>query len=384
MLGFKKQRNKDKTSVTVQTARSVKYPFSITDTFVSLGTPMFSVFDSIRENIPIIDAAINKIIRLIGNFEIECSDSSVQKQINEFLKTVPTGMASAGIDSFISAYLDSLIMYGAAVGEIVLGSKTGTVKGVLNADIRDIEIKNGENPFLAEIYTRNEKGLTEKVEFPERLLLSTIHSNANYPYGRSLLQGLPFVSDILLKIYQCIGTNWERAGNIRYSVTYKPSESFDGTFPEDRATEIAREWSAAMSDNKEVRDFVAIGDVDIKVIGADSQILDSSVPVKQMLEQIVSKTGLPPFLLGLSWSTTERMSSQQADMLTSELEYYRNRINPVIHKICQEFLFREGYFCDFNIKWDDISLQDITELSKARLYNAQAEQLEKGEKEVMM
>lgn len=380
-MKLKRQRKNDKTSVTVQTSRSVNYPFSITDTFASFGTHMFGMFDSIRENIPLIDAAINKIIRLIGNFTVECSDKTAEKYINEFLKAVPTGVASRGIDSFISAYLDSLIMYGAAVGEIVLGNRSGTVKGILNADIRDIELKNGENPFKAEIYTRNEKGFIEKVPFPERLLISTIHSNANYPYGRSLLQGLPFVSDILLKIYKCVGKNWERAGNIRYSVTYKPSGEFDGTFPEDRAQEIAREWSAAMNDSKEVRDFVAIGDVDIKVIGADNQILDSTVPVRQMLEQIVSKTGLPPFLLGLSWSTTERMSSQQADMLTSELEYYRNRITPVISKICKEILFREGYFCDFNIVWDDISLQDITELAKARLYNAQADILIKGREE---
>lgn len=377
-MGIKKQKRKDKTSVTVQTARSVRYPFSVTDTFVSLGTPLYGMFDAIRENIPVVDAAINKIIRLIGGFTVECSDKRAEKDINNFLKLVPTGIASKGIDSFISSYLDSLIMYGSAVGEIVLGSRSGTVRGILNADVRDIEIKNGENPFKTEVLTRNENGLMQKVEFPERLLISTIHSNANHPYGKSMLEGLPFISEILFKIYQCIGTNWERAGNVRYAVTYKPNDNFDGTFPEDRANEIAREWSAAMSDSKEVKDFIAIGDVGIKVIGADGPILDSSVPVKQMLEQIVAKTGLPPFLLGLSWSTTERMSCQQADMLTSELEYYRTCISPVIHKICSEYLIREGYFCDFKINWNDISLQDITELAKARLYNAQAEQIEKN------
>ena len=44
--------------------------------------------------------------------------------------------------------------------------------------------------------------------------------------------------------------------------------------------------------------------------------------------------GIPPFLLGLTWSSTERMSSQQADILTSELEAYRRLLNPVIEKIC--------------------------------------------------
>ncbi len=94
---------------------------------------------------------------------------------------------------------------------------------------------------------------------------------------------------------------------------------------QERSRQIAREWSAAMEAGRDgrVRDFVAVGDVDIKVIGADNQVLDSEVPVRQILEQLVARTGIPPFLLGLSWSSTERMSTQQADMMTSELTAIR-------------------------------------------------------------
>ena len=93
----------------------------------------------------------------------------------------------------------------------------------------------------------------------------------------------------------------------------------------DRAGQLAKEWSRAMH-GPGVSDFVAVGDVQIKAIGADGQQMDSEVPVRQMLEQIVAKMGIPPFLLGLSWSSTERMSSQQADMLTSELTAYRSGV----------------------------------------------------------
>ena len=87
-----------------------------------------------------------------------------------------------------------------------------------------------------------------------------------------------------------------------------------------------------------VRDFVAVGDVDIKVIGADNQVLDSEVPVRQILEQFVARTGIPPFLLGLSWSSTERMSTQQADMMTSELTAIRRGLEPVVERICELWL----------------------------------------------
>lgn len=43
--------------------------------------------------------------------------------------------------------------------------------------------------------------------------------------------------------------------------------------------------------NGSVRDFVSVGDVSIKAIGADNQILDSETPVRQILEQLVAKTG---------------------------------------------------------------------------------------------
>ena len=81
--------------------------------------------------------------------------------------------------------------------------------------------------------------------------------------------------------------------------------------------QIAQEWSAAMQAGKEgsVRDFVAVGDVQIKVIGGENPILDSEIPVRQILEQLVARTGIPPFMLGLSWSSTERMSAQHADVL---------------------------------------------------------------------
>ena len=127
------------------------------------------------------------------------------------------------------------------------------------------------------------------------------------------------------------------------------------------------------SRNGTVRDFVAVGDVEIKVIGSEAPILDSQVPVRQILEQLVAKTGLPPFLLGLNWSTTERMSAQQADILTGEIWAIRRTVEPVLRRICKTYLALEGLDDRVEIQWEDISLQDMTEEAQADLYRAQAE-----------
>ena len=87
----------------------------------------------------------------------------------------------------------------------------------------------------------------------------------------------------------------------------------------------------------------------------------------------MAKTGLPPFLLGLNWSTTERMSTQQVDILTSELWALRRTVEPVVQKICKTFLAMEGLDDRVQILWNDISLQDITVEARAELYKAQAE-----------
>lgn len=338
------------------------------------------LYDTLRENVPIIDAAIHKIIRLIGGFKIECDNKYSQKPLEDFLKSVPVGSAGVGITSFLSQYADSLLTYGTAVGEIVVGDKTRVVKGLYNADIKDLSITEKNGGMGVDIAIKNSNTL---IKNPELISVSALNPSPRYPMGSSLLTGLDFVSEILLKIYDCIGTNFERLGNLRFAVTYNPPENLlDGGFAGDRAAEIAREWSAAMSDSSAVRDFVAVGDVKIKVIGSDNQMIDTNIPVRQMLEQIVAKLGIPPFLLGLSWSTTERMSAEQVDILTSELWYYRSILEPVIIKICNEFLVREGLQNGVTVIWDNISLKDEVELAKARLINAQADALEinrKGE-----
>jgi hypothetical protein len=66
------------------------------------------------------------------------------------------------------------------------------------------------------------------------------------------------------------------------------------------------------------------------------------------------------------------MSTQQADLLTSELWALRRVVEPALEKICRTFLALEGLDPQVEILWNDISLQDITEEAKAEVYKAQA------------
>ena len=379
-MGIFKKLSAAKTAVsTPQTYKN--NPFTLLDSYTPLSCMQNSLSRELREAIPIIDAAIYKIIRLTGGFHIECENKACERDLSRFLSEVKVGSGQRGINAFMSSYFEQLLTYGTAVGEIIT-DRSGNFAALYNADIDDIELKRGDDGFSTVVCVRD-VAQPKPVAYPELVLLSVLNPEAGHLNGNSLLKGLPFVSNILMKIYNTIGINWERVGNVRFAVTYKPqNDVVDRAYAKDRAQQVAHEWSEAMQPGNQVRDFVAVGDVSIKAIGADNQILDSEVPVRQMLEQIVAKTGLPPFMLSLSWSSTERMSSQQADVLTSELEAYRRLLTPVIEKICGFWMRTQGISEFFSVEWDDITLQDELELAKARLYRAQSEKIEQELKSV--
>ena len=370
-------RKKKKEIQVVQTAVSDKirhHPFYDLYGYSPSMANERKLYRALREAVPIIDAALYKIIRLIGTFHVESENRAVYEILTDFLRTIRVNSCGMGIDSFVTSFFDQLLTYGTAVGEMIPDDIDGGIQALYNPSLEQVEIRAGDNPFDIHYFSVSPLGTRTEVRQPELITSCMLYPEAGHLYGRSVLQGLPFVSDILLKIYNTIGVNWERVGNVRFAVNYTPPDG-ERMFLQDRAEQIASEWSKTMG-SEEVRDFISVGDVQIRVIGADNQILDSEVPVRQILEQIVAKLSVPPFLLGLSWSSTERMSTQQADILTSELEYYRVLLNPILEKICRTHLALLGKRGDFSIEWDEINLQDAVEMSQARLNNAQARQLE--------
>ena len=353
-----------------------RHPFVQIDGYVPLSCREISLYRAIREAVPVVDAAICKLVRLCGGVTVVCRDVRAQEELERSLRTVPVGRGQRGIQSFLDQYLDSMLVCGRAVGEIVPALDGRGVAAVLCGDVSRVEIKEGESPLDFALCVRDSDGTVRELERQELLLFTPFQPEVGVPYGVSMLRSMPFLAEILLKIFDAMGKNWERMGNVRFAVVCKGE---DGALAEERCGQVAREWSAAMQAGRDgaVRDFVCAGDVDIRVIGADNQILDSEVPVRQILEQLVAKTGIPPFLLGLSWSSTERMSSQQADILTSEIAAIRRGLEPVVERICEMWLRLKGFDERVTVDWLDVNLQDEESEAKAALYRAQARAVEK-------
>lgn len=384
-MGRWKTRGKEEAvrPVPVQLRPADRHPFGMIDGYVPLHQPEFSLYRAIREAIPVVDAAVLKLVRLAGGVKVVCRDKGVEKELNHFLRTVPVGWNQRGIQSFLDSYLDCLLTCGRAVGEIVPSRDGREIAAVLCGNVSDIQVKEGDSPLEILLALRQPDGHTEVLPRQELLLFTPYHPSPENPYGVSLLHSLPFLSGVLLKIYQTLGTNWERAGNVRFAVVYKPGEEgLDGRRLQERSQLLAQRWAEAMESTRagSIRDFVAVGDVEIKVIGAECDIPDCQAPVRMILEQLIAQTGIPPFLLGLNWSSTERMSSQQADIMTSELAALRRTLTPVVERVCALWMRMHGYDGDFQVDWGEINLQDQVEEAKAELYRQQAARLARGEK----
>ena len=363
------------TAAAVQMRSTGSHPFGILEQYVPLKHGELKLYRAVREAVPIVDAAILKLVRLCGGVRALCADARAQEGLDRFLRTVPTGRGQRGVQSFLDQYLDSMLVCGRGIGEVVPGADGRGVAAVLCGDPADLEIREGDSPLDMKLCLRHGDGTVEALPRQDLLLFTPFQPEAECPYGVSLLRSMPFLTKILMQILQAIGMNWERMGNVRFAVVCKPDGS--GFNAQERCQSVARQWSEAMQEgrNGSVRDFVAAGDVEIRVIGADNQVLDSQVPVRQILEQLVAKTGIPPFLLGLSWSSTERMSTQQADMMTSEITAIRRALEPVVERICEIWLRLNGYGSRVTVEWEDINLQDIVEEARAELYREQARAL---------
>ncbi|MCL2014148.1 MAG: phage portal protein [Oscillospiraceae bacterium] len=375
----KRKKNDTPIVSSVQTFPDTGHPFRILDRYTPLLNPELRLYETMREAIPIIDAALYKIQRLIGGFRLRCKNEDAERDLNYFASNVRVGSSMQGLEMFICSYFDSLLLYGNALGEIVLTRDNRQIAALYNAAMKDVAVERGASPLELNFFTQMPNGELKKVTNNECIMFTALNPPASQITGVSVLRSLPFVSSVLLKIYNSIGQNFDRVGNVRFAVTYNPgADAVDKAYAKEHAKQIAKEWSQGMraGKNGETHDFIAVGDIGIKVIGAENQMIDCNIPARHMMEQIIAKLSLPPFLLGLSWSTTERMSKQQADILANELSYYRRMLVPVIKNICRMFLRLNGYYCEPEVEWDVLSFDDEIDAARSRLYNAQAAKIE--------
>ena len=106
------------------------HPFGGLRGYVPLGGGEERIYRELRAAVPMVDAAILKLVRLCGGVYVRCAPEA-QVGLNRFLETVPTGRGQMGIQSFLDCYLDSMLVCGRGVGEMVLNGKGTDIAALL-------------------------------------------------------------------------------------------------------------------------------------------------------------------------------------------------------------------------------------------------------------
>ena len=105
----RRSQAKETAPAAVQLRGSERHPFALLDGYVPLHEPAFGLYRAIREAVPVVDAAVLKLVRLAGGVRVTCADKGLEKRLAEFLRTVPVGWNQVGLQAFLDSYLDCLI-----------------------------------------------------------------------------------------------------------------------------------------------------------------------------------------------------------------------------------------------------------------------------------
>ena len=96
-----------------------------------------------------------------------------------------------------------MLTCGRGVGELVLDCRrAGTSPLCCAPDPEQVEIREGDSPLDFQLCARGPGGTCEPLPWQELLLFTPFQPETEHPYGVSLLRSMPFLTDILLKIYQ--------------------------------------------------------------------------------------------------------------------------------------------------------------------------------------
>jgi hypothetical protein len=113
------------------------------------------------------------------------------------------------------------------------------------------------------------------------------------------------------------------------------------------------------------------------------------IPARHVLEQIVSKTNLPAWMLGMYWSTTERMATLEVESCLQDAKIRQLAMTPEFIRLFSTVLSVRGKTWktitidpdkagDWGFYFETPNLRDVMAMANARFLNAQADMMERG------
>lgn len=335
----------------------------------------WKLYRDMRCCFPVLDVAIAKLVRLAGGVRIE-ADSATREELLAWMGAVRVNALGRGFETWLAIHLDAMLQYGKGVSEMVPNRGRTDLFALVNLDPTTIEFRTvPDRPLELEVAQRQGGRM---VTIPAAYALVSAHNpQGDSPHGVSLFRSLPLVAEALSVIENATVQVWQRMGAPPYHVNWRPSGDFldpDGTRAQEALAEMKQAFAEAMEARAEgaVRDFFSAGDVTVEVIGNKNALFDIQQPFRAFAEQIVAATGLPGWIFGFNWSTTETLSVQQADMILANVEAIRRAVQPAVERVV-ELRQRLAGRPPVSVAWEPITLRDLTEEARGLAWREQGQ-----------
>ena len=341
------------------------------------GSVDLAVYKAIAEGIPFIDAALRKLSRMIPRFEVKCRVDGTADELNTWLQDVRVGSILRGFAPFARAHVRQMLQYGKSAGEIALTRSKRDVAGLYAIDARQIRLLPDEHGRLL-LGESDALGMVRAYEHQELFIYSACNSEGDDPTGVSVLRAVPFVADVVLRMENATRQKWQRHGAPSFLVHHRVDGDIQlGDAALDKQREgIQSDWERAMRarwNNEGIVDFISASQREFVIRALDSEgELEFSAPYRALMEQVICSVELAPFMLGLQWATTERLSRQQADVIIGQCQEMRAELEPDFLHVLSWVQRLRGLRGDIRLHWLDINLQDQVESARGQLYAAQA------------
>ena len=376
--------------------------------------------EALRESLGVLDGAINATVMLDGIVSVEGGNDKITQLIQrELIESIPVSDFAAGLQQFYSGMGQEQYEQGFSVGEMIFDRKGKELVGLRVADSKGVLFhRNLDTGFMETWYlppmpnATGRRDGTDSVQNVLRnsprqlnvnliqghgyeqlkrdtLVYSAFNPENDMPYGVSLFRGIEFVSQILLRMHNATSQAWDRFGDPVFHVNYKTKNRAvkDATLDARRkklSGDLQDALNAKRSGNS--ADLVtAIGaddDITIEIIGSGNKELKIEMPANHLLEQVLAKTGLSAWMLGVQMGRAAAgLAENQSEVMLQNAKTRFAARHPALKNLVATWLRGRG------VTWKDgdwelvqhlPNLRDELKRAQAQFLEAQTQMMQQG------
>lgn len=337
----------------------------------------FRLLAMMYQTVPVLRRAVGELAGLVGAPRLVTGSERQDATLNAWAESVPVGRIGRGWDVWLRDHLAQALLFGYAVGEAEISRGRNGVAALWSYHSAAMQFKALAGGEIV-IEQQGTLGLGRRLD-PLRVVSTTYDPLGCDPRGQPLFLACPTAAQLWADILASYRSTWRRIGIPIFHVNWEPPEAFDdpqGTVAEQVRGALEEGWSAAMKSQAVdglAKDFFTTGAINVEPVGAKTELVGLEEPKRAIVEELVVATGLPAWLLGYTWSTTERLSQQQADMLVSFVHKLRRTVEGSLLRMAELHLRLTGAAAPLALEWPAVTLQDATDQAKARYDDARAD-----------